>query len=234
MLWRARQEGLENRMFDAIKRMIGSASGGGATDEGQVLAAWAKAEGHIFKRVKAKTGSGFVVESVEGWRVEWGASQRTYVSGKELRFRCDAGVASDVQMIMLSKALSQVLETDVFSRFTNAMQTQIDNSLPDEMRWLAMHPRVPLNDQPALARRFVLFSNAEGVARQWLDEQALRTLEDAAANWWTDTLVMVLTVNRGMLTLRMTGDGLQPLQLKLVGELFQVLAMRLKAVATGT
>ena len=220
-------------MFDAIKRMIGSASAGGASDEGQVLAAWAKAEGCTFKRVNAKTGAGFVAESPEGWRVEWGTSQRSYIAGKELRFRCDAGLASDVQVIALSRALSQVLETDVFSRFTNAMQTQIDNTLPDEMRWLAMHPRVTLSDHPALARRFVLLSNAEQVARQWLDEKVLQAIEDAAANWWTDTLVVVVTVNRGMLTLRMPGDGLQPLQLKLVGELFRVLAARLKAVAAG-
>lgn len=220
-------------MFDALKRMIGSASGGAAADEGQVLAAWAKAEGHTFKRVNAKTGAGYVAESPDGWRVEWGASQRSYIAGKELRFRCDTGVAADVQMIMLSRALSQVLETDVFSRFTNAMQTQIDNTLPDEMRWLAMHPRVTLNDHPALARRFVLLSNTEPVARQWLNEPVLQTLEEAAANWWTDTLVVVITVNRGMLTLRMPGQGLQPLQLKLVGDLYRVLAMRLKAVATG-
>lgn len=219
-------------MFDSLKRMIGSAKAGGATDEGQVLANWAKAEGHAFKRVKAKTGSGFVVEAAQGWRVEWGASQRSYIAGKELRFRCDTGLSSDVQVIMLSRALSLVLETDVFSRFTNAMQTQIDSTLPDEMRWLAMHPRVPLNDHAALARRFVLFSNAEAVAREWLNEQVMPALEEAAANWWTDTLVLVVTVNRGMLTLRMPGDGLQPMQLKLVGDLFRALAMRLKAVAT--
>lgn len=220
-------------MFDAIKRMIGSAAGGGAIDEGQVLADWAKAEGHTFKRVKAKVGTGYVVEAPEGWRVEWGASQRSYITGKELRFRCDTGVAPDVQLIMLSRALSLVLETDVFSRFTNAMQTQIDNTLPDEMRWLAMHARVPLNDHAALSRRLVVFSNAEEVARRWLDDSVLLSLEEAAANWWTDTLVMVVTINRGMLTLRMSGDGLQPLQLKLVGELFRVMATRLKAVALG-
>lgn len=233
MLSEARQEGQEIRMFDAIKRMIGFPSGAGATDEGQVLAAWAKAEGHTFKRVKAKTGAGFVVEAPEGWRVEWGTSQRSYIAGKELRFRCDTGVAPDVQLIMLSRALSLVLETDVFSRFTNAMQTQIDNTLPDEMRWLAMHPRVPLSDHAALARRLVVFSNAETVARRWLDDSVLLPLEEAAGNWWTDALVMVLTINRGMLTLRMSGDKLQPLQLKLVGELYRVLAMRLKAVALG-
>ena len=45
---------------------------------------------------------------------------------------------------------------------------------------------------------------------------------------------MVVTVNRGMLTLRMSGDGLQPLQLKLVGDLFRVMAVGLKAVAQGS
>ena len=219
-------------MFDALKRMIGgSTASGGETD--QVLAAWAKAEGHAFKRVKGKAGNGFVVETAQGWRVEWGESQRSYIAGKELRFRCDTGMSPDVQMVMVSKTLAQALESDVFSRFTNAMQTQIDNTLPDEMRWLAMHPRVPLNDHAALARRLVVFSNAEAVARRWLDDSVLLPLEEAAGNWWTDALVMVLTINRGMLTLRMSGDKLQPLQLKLVGELYRVLAMRLKAVALG-
>jgi hypothetical protein len=66
-----------------------------------------------------------------------------------------------------------------------------------------------------------------------LDESVLQAIEEAAANWWTDTLVVVVTVNRGMLTLRMPGDGLQPLQLKLVGELYRALAARLRAVAAG-
>ena len=79
-------------MFDAIKRMIGSAAGGGAIDEGQVLADWAKAEGHTFKRVKAKVGTGYVVEAPEGWRVEWGASQRSYITGEfgHIRLPVDA------------------------------------------------------------------------------------------------------------------------------------------------
>ena len=217
-------------MFDALKRLIGSSPGASSGDEGQVLASWAKAEGHAFKRVNAKTGSGYVVETREGWRVEWGGSQRSYIPGKELRFRCDTGLPSDVQMILVSKVQAQILETDVFSRFTNAMQTQIDHSLPDEMRWLAMHPRVSLSDRPALTRRFVLLSNAEAVARRWLDESVLAALEEAAGTWWTDTLMLVLTLNRGMLTLRMPGQTLEPVQLKMVGQLYGVMAQRLLAM----
>lgn len=215
-------------MFASIKRLIGSAPV--ARDDSHILAAWAKSEGHAFKHVKGKTG-GYVVESGKGWRVELGASQRPYVIGKELRFRCDTGLPGDVQMIMVTKVLAQTLESDVFSRYTNAMQTQIDNTLPDEMRWLAMHPRVPLNAAPLLAKRFALFSNAEAVAQLWLNEPMAQALEQAASVWWTDSLMLVLTVNRGMLTMRMAGQPLELAQLTSVGQLFVQIADRLRDVA---
>ncbi len=216
-------------MFDAIKRLIGSAPQ--SDDAGRVLAAWAKSDGHSFKRVRGKTGGGYVVSTPAGWRVEWGASQRSYIDGQELRFRCDTGLSPDVQFIFVTKVVAQALESDVFTRFTNAMQTQIDNTLPEEMRWLAMHQRIALNGAPVLAKRFVLLGNAEPVARQWLDEPMLDALEAAATTWWTDTLLLVLTINRGIVTLRMAGQPLEPMQLKLVGQLFAKLAARLKQIA---
>lgn len=219
-------------MFDALKRLIGPSLASG--HEGETLAAWAKAEGHVFKRVKDKSaGGGFVVESSRGWRVEWGGSQRLYIHDRELRFRCDTGVPSDVQCILLTKVLAQTLESDVFNRYTNAMQTQIDHTLPDEMRWLAMHPRMSLAMAPVLAKRFALFTNAEPLAQRWLGGEVVKWLEEAAQTWWTDALVLVLTVNRGMLTLRMSGQQLEPSQLHLVGTLFERVADRLREVGRG-
>ncbi len=215
-------------MFASIKRLLGSAPAG--PDDGLVLANWAKAEGHTFKRVKGKSDA-YVVESGDGWRVELGASKRPYIVGKELRFRCDTGVSGDVQMILLTKVLAQTLESDVFSRFTNAMQTQIDNTLPDEMRWLAMHQRVSLGNTTVLAKRFALLSNADAVAQKWLNTSMVLSLDEAASTWWTDGLMMVLTLNRGIVTMRMTGQSLQPIQLKLVGDLFNQITYRLREVA---
>lgn len=216
-------------MFESIKRMLGSSSA--ARDDGQALAAWAKAEGYTFKHVKHKTGVGFVVESGRGWRVELGPSQRPYIVGPELRFRADTGLHGDVQMIMVTRVLAQTLESEVFSRFTNAMQTQIDNTMPDEMRWLAMHPRVSLSTAPLLSKRFVLFCNAETVAQLLLDPGTIQALETAAMNWWTDGLMLVLTVNRGILTIRMAGQSVEQAQLKMVGDLFGKLMARLRVVA---
>lgn len=215
-------------MFASIKRLFGSAPA--APDDGLVLATWAKAEGHTFKRVKGKSGA-YVVESGDGWRVELGASKRPYIIGKELRFRCDTGVSGDVQMILVTKVLAQTLESDVFSRFTNAMQTQIDNTLPDEMRWLAMHQRVSLGSATVLSKRFALFCNADAVAQKWLNTSMALALDEAASSWWTDGLMLVLTLNRGIVTMRMAGQSLQPTQLKLVGDLFNQITYRLREVA---
>jgi hypothetical protein len=221
------------RMFSSIKRILGGGDPESGEDE-QVLAAWAKAEGHVFKRVNARQAQGCVVESAEGWRVEWGPSQRPYIDGPELRFRCDTGAPGDVQMIMVTRVLAQVLETDVFSRFTNAMQTQIDQTLPDEMRWLAMHQKVSLTASPALHRRFALFCNAEQVAQKWMAGEMMATLESAATQWWTDSLMLVLVLNRGMLTLRMPGVGVEPAQLRMVGRFFALASARMKTLAAGS
>jgi hypothetical protein len=215
-------------MFSSIKRLLGGHDASARDDE-QSLAAWAKAEGHVFKRVSGRQGQGCVVEAANGWRVELGPSQRPYIDGAELRFRCDTGMSADVQLIMVTRVLAQVLETDVFSRFTNAMQTQIDNSLPDEMRWLAMHPKVGLNASAILHKRFVLFCNAEQVARRWLDNETLMAIEHAATQWWTDSLMLVLVLNRGILTLRMPGDGVEVAQLRMVGRFFELACQRMKA-----
>lgn len=212
-------------MLDTIKRWMGRQP---ATEgaEQRVLATWAREGGHQIKSV-AGSADGVVVDTTAGWRVEWGASQRPYIDGPELRFRFDSGVPPDVQILCLTKALAQRLESDVFNRFTDAMQTRVDNTLPEEMRWLAMHAKVPLASHPVLAKRFLVLANVEGIARQWLHGELAAGLEAAGASWWTDNQVVVMTVNRGILTLRMPGQGLDINQLRMVGALFDLAARQL-------
>lgn len=220
-------------MFASIKRMIAPSSSKG--DEGQVLSSWAKAEGYAYKTVRDKDGGGHVVQvEDEDWRVEWGTSQRSYIHGKELRFRSETKLSPDVQILVVSRVLAHALETEVFSSFTNAMQTQVDNTLPEEMRWLPMHPRVTLSEPVVLSKRFVVLANAETVARRWLDDKLLAVLEDAATTWWTDALTMVVTVNRGRLTIRMPGQPLEEAQLHAVGRLCSQATRSLRAAALSS
>lgn len=214
-------------MFDTIKRWMGAQSSAAAgLDAQRTLAAWAKEEGLQFKTVSGPTG-GAVVDTPAGWRVERGPSQRPYFSGPELRFRFDSGLPPDVQILLLTRALAHRLESDVFERFTDAMQTQVDHTLPEEMRWLAMHAKVPLTGHPTLAKRFLLLSNVESIAQLWLDAEHVAALEEAATTWWNDNLVMVVTVNRGILTARMPGEPLELNQLRSVSRLFDLAARKL-------
>ncbi|MFN4266786.1 MAG: hypothetical protein ACK4F8_13685 [Aquabacterium sp.] len=219
-------------MFSAIKRIIGG--GGKAADQGGVLSSWAKSQGFDLKRVTGRS-PGYVVETGHGWRVEWGETQRPlYLVGQELRFRGESDMPHDVQLVMLTQSLAHLLETDVFSRYTNDMQTQIDQSLPDEMRWLAMHPRVETPASGMVSKRFVILSNAVEVSKLWLDPVLVETLEDAATHWWTDTGMIILTINRGMLTLRTSGDRIDPEQLRAMGDFFDLATRRLREAAHQT
>jgi hypothetical protein len=216
-------------MFETLKRWMHKSAPAADADQ-KVLSAWAKGAGHTLKAV---TGGapGAVVQSASGWRLEWGRSQRPYFPGHELRFRSESGLTPDVQMLWLSKTFAQTLEGEVFQRFTDANQTRIDSSMPDEMRWLAMHPKVSLAPYPLLVKRFWLLSNAPQVASQWLEGELSTALEVAAASWWVDQAGVLITVNRGILTLRMNGDGIEPNQLAMVSSLFDVAAQRVKALA---
>ena len=94
-----------------------------------------------------------------------------------------------------------------------------------------MHPKVAVSGAEVLSRRFSILSNADVVTRQWLEGDLLTALEDAASGWWTDALIVVMTINRGRLTLRMMGDDLDAAQLTAVSELFEVASRSLRAVA---
>ena len=216
-------------MFESIKRWMRKPTQASEADQ-RMLTLWAKEAGYPIKTVSGNS-PGLVVHTDSGWRVEWGASQRHYLQGNELRFRCESDLAPDVQLLLLTKSLAQALETDVFQRFTDANQTRIDTSLPEEMRWLAMHPKVSLTPYPLLSKRFLMLANSPEVAAKWLLDDVSTALESAAAHWWMDQACVVLTINRGILTIRMSGDGIEGNQLDCVARLFEVAAKRLRALS---
>ena len=118
---------------------------------------WAENAGHRY--AVGRGGEGFVVESQtagNGFRIEWGPSQRTYIAGQELRVRADVGPASDVQMLVATRQLMERLERDVFEQYTEGTETRIDDQTPEEMRWVVLYPQVPGKVLGALRERFGL------------------------------------------------------------------------------
>ena len=61
---------------------------------------------------------------------------------------------SDLQMMVLTRPLLELLERETFEHYTESTQTHIDISTPEEMRWLAMFPKVTLVLPKSIRGRF--------------------------------------------------------------------------------
>jgi hypothetical protein len=185
-------------MLDAVKRWF-SPSPAAPSGLGAV-AAWAKAGAMQFRGVR--DGEGFVVDGLAGataWRLEWGPSQRPYVTGNELRFRADLGLASDVQILLLDRPLQQRMESAVFDQYVEGVQTRIDTQTPPEMRWLVMFPKLAGAELGPLRERFVGIASHKSFIRAWLQGGLSAAL--AAAPHGPEH-PLVLMISRGRLMLR--------------------------------
>jgi hypothetical protein len=186
-------------MHNLFRRLFGASRD---ANEWSAVADWATAEGHRF--VRSRDGSGFVVEpsqAAAGWRLEWGAPQRHFVMGPELRVRAEVAAAGDLQMLVMTRPLMTLLEQQMFEEFTDGTQTRMDDDTPEEMRWLVLYPKVPRAEMGALRESFCALSNLPRAAPRWLEGPLARQLEVSDA-WLTDAQPLVLVVQRGRLTLR--------------------------------
>lgn len=222
---------MRGHMLDQFKRWMSKEPEG---TDAKALSSWAKTHGHLFKTVRNEQGG--VVECHETerhWRIEWGAPQRIYIEGSELRLREELGISPDLQLMLISRTLAMKLETDVFERFTEAMQTQIDHTLPEEMRWLAMFPRVSMGEHKALKARYQLQSPATGVAQAWLDGELADALLRASGGVLQGDPSFVILMLRGRLYLRMQAPRVDAEMLDAVDNLFGIAARRARVVAAA-
>lgn len=199
------------------------------------MSSWAKSHGHVHKTVRNQRGGVIECKDLERrWRIEWGDSQRLYIEGTELRMREELGVSPDFQLLLLSRTLATKLETDVFDRFTEAMQTQIDHTLPEEMRWLAMFPRVSLGDNKPLKARYVLQSPNAEAAQAWVAGEMSEALIRAAQGFLFADPSFVLMVLRGKLYLRMQAPKVDDVLLDGADALFRLAAARARTAEAMT
>lgn len=153
-------------MLEGFKRWIsGSATG---TAGWEAVAAWAEAQRASFR---GQQGEGFVVDGRAGavpWRLEWGASQRPYFPGGELRLRAEPGVDGELQLLVITRGLQEALERAVFEQYVEDVQTRIDNQTPAEMRWLVMLPKLAGSEMPALREHYAALGNSKPWLQAWL------------------------------------------------------------------
>ena len=120
------------------------------------------------------------------WQLEWAPPQRPFMQGSELRMQIQAGIAHDVHMMVLSRPLMESLEKQAFQKFTQSLQTQIDDASPEEMRWLVMFAKVDLAGIAGgggALRRGGEFAGAGPAVARGATGQAARACHRHAC-WW--------------------------------------------------
>jgi hypothetical protein len=220
-------------MLDAIKRWI---SGGSPGPDWSEFSEWAQRHGRVFRR--AHGDAGFVVEgsfSKEPWRLEWGPPQRVYITARELRLRMELQLPSSLQMLLMSRSLMETLERETFERYTVGNQTVIDTSTPEEMRWLAMFPKVTLQHLAKEARPYygAVAADAE-TARQWVQGVLAQRLADATTRLLRHEPPFLLMTLRGRLYLRMEMPVPEPGTLSQAVSLFEAAAQAARAVGVAS
>ncbi|MCW7537852.1 hypothetical protein OOT46_08325 [Aquabacterium sp. A7-Y] len=212
-------------MLNALKRWLG---GPGPVVDLASVEAWALGRGYQLRRDRESLK--VLMEGDydgERWRLEYGPPQRAYIDGLELRMRMELHLPPTLNVLLMTRVLKDKLETAAFERFTKRVETHIDTASPEEMRWLAMYPKVALPSSPPLKQHFGMVSNAPHAASGWvqgplgerLSVQAVSTLEGVP---------FVLMTLRGRLYLRMRLPKLPLSLLEEVVELFRLAAERAK------
>jgi hypothetical protein len=212
-------------MFASLKRWLASASGAATDPEFGAVEAWARNAGFRYRH--DKDAHRFMVEATSGaraLRMEWGPSQRDYIAPNELRLRLDLHLPGSLQMLVMSLPLAEKLEVETFERSTQAAQTVIDMSTPEEIRWLAMFPRADLALDKSLRARFCVVGAEETVTADWVRGALADQLATAAQSLLAGDPPFVLMTMRGKLYLRMQIERPDPKALSECLDMFDAAA----------
>jgi hypothetical protein len=218
-------------MLNTIKRWI---SGQAPGPDWSSVSTWAQQRGFGFKR--AKDDEGFVVDGTFGerhWRLEWGPSQRSYITAQELRIRMELQLPSGLQMLVMSRALMEMLERETFERYTQSNQTLIDVSTPEEMRWLAMFPKATLDLPKSVRGQFAAVGADPAAAASWVDGPFAQQLASACLNLLRDGPPFVVMTLRGRVYLRLQLEEPDPVRIGQAVALFDAAAQAAMRVVGG-
>ena len=200
----------EPAMFDRLRRALQPSGGSSAGKpvSNQEVARWAASQ-RVAIVVQATEGHFDLGGELNGhpWRLESGASTRDYVRGMELRGRADVGADPDAAVMVLNRPLQEALEGNAYSAITDTLQTTVNASMPEEMRWLAMFEEVAWPELPTSFRRhFAVVAEHTQTAQRWIHAPVVSQLlnivegEGGAAGVESPLLLMLV---RGKVYLRM-------------------------------
>jgi hypothetical protein len=169
----------------------------------EALKAWCESCGWVMRATRE--GDGLVIDTrggeLEG-RIEWGASQRHYLGAHELRLRADLAMDGEVHALVMPRTLMDVVDNELFNQFVGGVQTRLDESTPEEMRWLAMSPRLPGGLLGDLKGHYAAVGNRTPWLAHWLQGPLGELLSQRANGPAEAAPPFALILQRGRLTLR--------------------------------
>ena len=187
-------------MFKQMRRWL---SRGPVPVDPAALRQWAQERGHSFRGVRGNV-QGCVIDGNSGgqaWRIEWGASQRSYIAGLELRLIAELDLPKELMVMVLNRHLMAAMEKTVYEQFVDDVQTRIDTDTPSEMRWLVMFSKLSAQELGRLQGRYAAVSSVSPWLVQWLSSPLNDALAAAAETVGPEQPV-ALTIGRGRLTVR--------------------------------
>jgi hypothetical protein len=142
------------------------------------------------------------------WRLESGAPSRDYMQGTELRVRAELALNPDAHVMVISRALKEELEGRVYGAITNSLQTTVDQSLPQEMRWLSIYEELRWPQMPAsFVRAFAVVGEDLDTARHWVNAALVSQLMRDQQRVPPGQVPLVLMVSDASVSLRMQSSA---------------------------
>jgi len=198
------------RLFSALRRWWAHRCGRACAGFDSIEA-WAVQAGWRFSR--DDDGHRFSIDAPSVERplhIEWGRSQRSYIAGDELRIRLELNLPDTLQLLVMTRPLMERLEHETFESYTQAAQTMVDLSHPEEMRWLALYPRIQLSFDPVLHERFGALGVTAALGLAWINGPLGEQLVQASKVLLAHEEPFVLMILRGRVYLRLQMTQPQP------------------------
>lgn len=168
-------------MFERIKKAFGKDDKPEAPPSQLAhgpMSEWAATQGFGFSIDDA--GQNIALEGKVGgrpWRLQLGRPSRNYIFGEEVRARAELGIDESVAVLVINRPLKESLEKRAYEMYTNDLQTSVDPSMPEEMRWLAMFDEVGWDSLPAqFWKRLSVLTDNRASALAWLDADLARLM----------------------------------------------------------
>ena len=168
-------------MLAALRSLFAKASRG-RQQRGRGLGAAERATHGSAKRTA--TASPSTAASTPRPGVSSGADRSgRYIAGHELRLRIALGLPPDLQMLVMTRSLKETLENEAYEHAVQSTRTQVGTTGAEEMRWLALFPKISFGASKILRSTFAGVSSLAHEGPAWLEGALGHGLERATSTW---------------------------------------------------